>query len=466
MIVELSKEARWKAIEENCWFPGVEGSMANILRTRDWPIFPEGHGVYLRDSAGKEYIDATSGYYCVNLGYGNGKLIKAMKEQLEKIQYAGVGHSDTAIRLCQRIAEVTPGDLKRVYLGMGGSDAIEAALAIARGYYRSQGKPNSMVITTWQTYHGATLEAQALTTVNAPRAPRGTHGRELADVIRGVYPIFPPDCYRCGYGLEYPSCGLRCAKILDTVIRSMGAHNVMAFLAAPIAQPLNVVVPPDEYWPMIRQICDKHGVLLIQDEVINAWGRTGALFAGNHWNVVPDIMVTGKGLTSGYVPLSGVLVGDHVYQAFNGHVMPYYGHTYSFDVLGCACALASIDVVMEEKLWENATKVGGHIKTRLEEVAKQSNIIDAVNGKGLLIGLEIVEDRESKVPSPATREIIRKKCEENGVYAAHEFVLAPPLIMSMDEADWMCDVIVQAIKEAEMTKGLKRVFKTKRMLRK
>jgi len=465
MTVELSEEGRWKAIEENCWFPGIVGTMETILSTRDWPVFNEGHGVYLCDSEGKEYIDATSGFFCVNLGHGNRKLIEAVQEQLEKIQYAKPGHNDAAIRLCQRVAEVTPGDLNRVYLGVSGSDANEAALAIARGYFRSQGKPNSMVISQWQAYHGVTAAAQGLTTLFAPGAPMMTHGRDLADVSRGVHPIFPPYCYRCGYDLEYPSCGMRCAHTLDAVVRSMGPNNVMAFLAAPIVQPTAVTVPPDEYWPIIRHICDKHGILLIHDEVITGWGRTGELFAGSHWSVIPDIMTMAKGLTSAYVPLSAVVVRDHVYQAFKGQVMPFFGHTYSSHVLGCACALANIDVIMEGKLWENAAKVGAHIKSRLEEVARQSKIVGTVNGKGLIIGLEIVEDKASKVPSPAAVEIIRKKCEENGVYVLGPGSIAPPLIITMDEADRLCDVIAQAIEAAEGTKGLKRGFKRKRRSR-
>jgi len=237
-------------------------------------------------------------------------------------------------------------------------------------------------------------------------------------------------------------------------------------MAAPIAEPGNVIVPPDDYWPIIRQICDKHGILLIFDEVVTGWGRTGKLFAASHWNVIPDIMTMAKGLTSAYAPLSGVVVRDHVYQAFKGKPMPYFGHTYSSHVLGCACALANIDVIMEGKLWENSAKVGAHIKRRLEEVAERSNIIGAVNGKGLFMGLEIVEDKASKIPSPAAVEIIQKKCEELGVYLKVNADIIPPLIITMAEADRLCDVIAQAVKEAEGTKGLKRVFKSKKKVKK
>ena len=462
MTVELSTDERWKAIEENCWFPGILGTMENILRTRHWPVFNEGHGVYLRDSEGKEYIDATSGFWCASLGHGNGKVIKAVEEQLKRIQYPPPGHCDVSVRLCQRIAEVTPGDLNRVYLGVTGSDANEAALAIARGYFRHQGKSNSMVISQWHAFHGVTLAAHALTSILAPAGPTMAHGRELADVGRGVYPIFGPYCYRCGYGLEYPSCDIRCAHTLDETIKTMGPNNVMAFLGAPVVATQGVIDPPDEYWPMIRQICDKYGILLILDEVITGWGRTGKLFACNHWDIIPDIMVTSKGLTSAYVPLSAVIVRDHVYQAFGGQIMPYFGNTHSFNAVGCACGLATIDVIMEERLWENAAKVGAHIKNRLKEICQRSEIVGAVSGRGLLLGLEIVDDKASKVASPRAAEIIQRKCEENGVYIHGLSGIAPPLIITMDEADRLCDVLSEAIRETGATKGLKRGLKRRR----
>lgn len=187
------------------------------------------------------------------------------------------------------------------------------------------------------------------------------------------------------------------------------------------------IAPPDEYWPIIRQICDKHGILLILDEVVTGWGRTGKLFACNHWNVIPDIMVTAKGLGSAYLPIAAVIIREHVYRPFKGQTKMYYGgHTHSYYPAGAACGLAAIDVVMKERLWENAAKVGAHIKNRLERICQKSEIVGIVHGIGLMLGLEIVEDKASKVASPDATSIIHRKCEEKGLWSF------PPTVMAQN----------------------------------
>ena len=454
MTIELSVGERLKAIEENLWLVDTE----EILRTKHFPVYVKGHGIYLRDSEGKEYIDGTSGNWCTSLGHGNRKIIKAIEEQLEKIQYPPPSHSDVSLRLCQRIAEVTPGDLNRVSLSLHGSDANEAALSIARSYFKSQGKNNSMVIARWHGYHGNTLGAVSVTSLPTLK---GLHGRDLATVNSGVYHMFAPYCYRCAYGLEYPSCGVRCAQVLDGVIKSMAPDNVTAFMGEPVLGAGGNIAPPDEYWPMIRQICDNYGILLIDDEVITGLGRTGKLFVCDHWGVIPDIMVTAKGLTGAYLPLAAVIVRDHVYQAFKGKERPFRGHTHSFYPAGAACALAAIDVLMEKRLWENAAKVGAHIKNRLEGICQQSKIVGTVHGIGLMLGLEIVEDKVSKVPSPSAVATIKRKCEDRGVLInagaqsgnfRHILAICPPLIITKDESDRLCDALTEAIKETEAEK--------------
>ena len=188
MTVELSLDERLKAVEENTWFGEY------VRRKKRWQVFNEGHGVYLRDSEGKEYIDAHSGEFCAMLGHGNKKVIKAVQEQLEKIQYPEGGHCDVSVRVCQRIAELTPGDLNRVYLGLSGSDANEAALSVARSYFKNQGKNNSMIIARWHSYHGMSSGAVGLT-----HTGKRLHGQDLATVNHGVYHMLAPYCYRCGY---------------------------------------------------------------------------------------------------------------------------------------------------------------------------------------------------------------------------------------------------------------------------
>jgi len=443
MTIELGVDERLKVVEENTWVGEY------VKRTKKWQVFNEGHGIYLRDDEGKDYIDAHSGEFCTMLGHGNKKVIKAVQEQLERVQFSEILRCDVSLRVCQRIAELTPADLNRVYLGVSGSDANEAALSVARSYFRNQGKDNSMIISRWHAYHGMSSGAAALT-----HTEKRLHGRDLATANHGVYHMFAPYCYRCGYGLEYPSCGTRCAQALDNVIQSMGPENVVAFMGEPVFGAGGSMVPSEEYWPMIRQICDKYGILLILDEVITGWGKTGKLFACEHWDIIPDIMVCGKGISSAYLPVSAVISREHVYSTLKGR-WPYYGHTHSYYPAGAACALATIDVIMEERLWENAAKVGAYMKNRLEEICRQSEIVGTVHGLGLLLGMEIVEDKATKVPWSRAAGIIRRSSREKGVLiqavgaTRHILSITPPMIITKDEADQVCDVLSEAIMETE-----------------
>lgn len=449
MTVELSVAERLKALEENSWF----GSY--IRSQKKWQVFNEGYGIYLRDDEGKEYIDAHSGQFCASLGHGNKEVIKAIQEQLEKIQYPEALRCDVSIRACQRIAELTPGDLNRVSLGLSGSDANEAALSVARSFFKIQGKDNSMIIARWHSYHGQSRGAAGLTHVG-----KRLHGSDLATSNHGVHHMFAPYCYRCGYGLEYPSCNIRCARALDDVIQSMGAANVAAFMGEPVFGGGGNIEPPDEYWPIIREICDKHGILLILDEVVTGWGKTGKLFACNHWDVVPDIMVSGKGISAAYLPVSAVIVREHVYTTLNEQ-WPYYGHTHSFYPAGAACVVATIDVIMREKLWENAARVGAHMKNRMEEICQQSKVVGAVHGIGLLLGMEIVEDKATRVPSPRVADTIRRGCRDKGVLIHTNGVggsilsIVPPMIITRDEADKVCDVLAEVIQRAAVRRPRK-----------
>ena len=222
----------------------------------------------------------------------------------------------------------------------------------------------------------------------------------------------------------------------------------MAFLAAPMAVTANGIIPPKEYWPIIRDICDKYGILLIFDEVITGWGRTGELFGSNYYNVIPDIITTGKGLSSTYVPISATIIRDYIFEALLGEPLPYYGHTCCFHPVAAACALACIDFVMEEKLWENAATVGAHIKKRLEKISQESRNLGSVRGAGLLIGLEFVEDKKTRVFSQHIRKVFWEKCFERGLFSDRDGII-PPLIITMEQADKLCDIVADALKEVE-----------------
>jgi adenosylmethionine-8-amino-7-oxononanoate aminotransferase len=307
-----------------------------------------------------------------------------------------------------------------------------------------------MFITHYQVYHGATSGVTGLTSVLFPLGPKMMQGKELAETAHGVYHVLPPQCYHCGYGLEYPSCDILCARVVEKVIRSMGPDNVIAFIGAPMSTPTNTIIPPKEYWQIIREICNKYGILLILDEIITGWGRVGELFASNYYNVVPDIMTTAKGLSSAYMPISATVVRDYIFEALYGQALPYYGHTSCAHPVASACALAAIDFIMENKLWENSAKVGAHIMKRLTAVKDSSRIFGDVRGVGLLIGTELVEDKQTRIPSPRLQRAFWERCFEKGLFSDRDGIV-PPLIITMAEADKICDIIAESIKEVEAT---------------
>ncbi|MEE8469762.1 MAG: aspartate aminotransferase family protein [Dehalococcoidia bacterium] len=442
MAIDLTPEERVKAVEVNTWFG------EHIKKAKKWSVYTSGHGIYIQDSEGKEFIDAHSGQFCASLGHGNKEVIKAIQEQLDVIQYPEAVRSDAALRACQRVGELAPGDLNRVYLGLSGSDANEAAVSVARSFYKTQGKDNSMIIARWHSYHGQSRTAAGLT-----HAGKRLHGSDLATANHGVHHVFAPYCYRCDYGLEYPSCDIRCARAVEDVIRFMGPGNVAAVMGEPILGAGGNIEPPDEYWPLMREICDRHGILLILDEVVTGWGKTGKLFACEHWGVVPDIMVCGKGMSSAYLPVSAVIVREHVYTALNA-TWPYYGHTHSFYPAGAAAVVATLDIIMRDKLYENAGTIGAYMKERLEAIAKKSKIVGKVHGKGLLLGMEIVEDKATKVPWARAANTIRKGCADKGVLihanglGGSILSIVPPMIITRDEADKICDVLEEVIQTA------------------
>ena len=249
------------------------------------------------------------------------------------------------------------------------------------------------------------------------------------------------------------------------MIKNQGPANVAGVIGEPVMEAGPVGVSgPDEYWPMVREICDKHKILLIADEIVTGWGRTGKLFAMEHWGVVPDIMTTAKGIAAGYIPVGAVVARDHVYEAFLGEPAEVekvlaLGHSLSFYPSGCAAVVATIDEVLENRLWENAAEVGKYLKGRLERIGERSKIVGDVRGLGLLLAIELVDDKKTKEASEqavANVEKIRIKSVEEGLCFLASFrtiVLMPPLIITKDEAGKLADILEQAIMETEAEMG-------------
>ncbi len=350
---------------DHCWHPlfqhGPRGSDNPLL------VFERGEGCTLYDAEGRAYLDAGGGLWNVNVGYGRQEIAAAAFEQLQRLPF--YPHSQInapAARLAARLAELLPGALSRTFYTNSGSEANETAFKIARQCQRQRhpGQDRYKILARYQGYHGFTMGALSAT---------GQVGRRLPyePLVPGFQHVDPPYCYRCPLHLRYPECGIACVDEFDERIRREGPETVAAVVVEPVIGGGGVIVPPDDYLPRLRRICDRYDVLLITDEVITGWGRTGRLFACEHWGVVPDIMVLAKGITSGYLPLGATVVTEEIFDAFRGEpgdgrefaqVCTYGGHPAC-----CAAALANIDILTRERLWERAEEVGAHLLEGLKE---------------------------------------------------------------------------------------------------
>ena len=287
----------------------MHGSTYQALATdSSKKILVEGNGVIVKDIDGNEYIDALAGLWLVNVGHGRQEIGDAMARQAGTLAYASSTQATTipAIQLATRLAEITPGDQTTAFFCSGGSESVESAIKIARQYHYHNGQPKRQkVIGRRGSYHGGTYAAMSISGTRPVSDPYHS------PFMPGVLHASPPNCYRCDFRATFPNCDLLCADQIDQIIEYENPETVAAVIAEPISASNGIVIPPDGYWKRLRAICNKHGVLLITDEVINGFGRTGKMFASNHWNLVGDILTMAKGLSSGYAPIGGCMCRPH-----------------------------------------------------------------------------------------------------------------------------------------------------------
>jgi len=407
----------------------------------------EGEGAYFKDADGKRYLDFSSQLVCSNLGLGNERVNKAMAAQAEKLCYINPGFiTEPTIRLAEKLAEITPGDLCKTFFSIGGAEANEAAIKIARFY---TGAPK--LVARQRSYHGATSGAITLT---------GDPRRHYVPEIPGV--VHAPDCYcyRCPFGLEYPGCGVLCAEYIREVIEMEGAGNVAAVFVEPIVGSNGILAPPDEYMPKLRRICDEEGALLVADEVMTGFGRTGEWFCVDHWGVVPDIMTMAKGITSAYAPLGATIVRKHISDFFDGDKLFCHGLTYANHPLCCAIGLATVEEYQRLNLIGRAKRMGEVLGKRLMELKEDHVSVGDVRGKGLFWGIEPVKNRETKEPfatrrqrfEPTTVGKMRSAALEKGVYLMailNTMIITPPLIVTEEQIDEGVQVVDKVLKIAD-----------------
>jgi taurine---2-oxoglutarate transaminase len=404
-------------------------------------------GNYFYDSTGKKYLDFTSQFVFNNLGHADERMVKAISAQVAKLETAASPFAtQPKAQLAKLLAEVTPGDIKKTYFSTSGAEANEGAIKLAR---MATGKQK--IIGRYIGYHGSTYAAMGLSNDYRNWACEPS----IPSTMRclGFY------CYRCPFGATYPACDIQCAKHLEDVIRfEGGAGRVAAFISEPIVGANGIIVPPEGYWQKVREICDKHEVLLICDEVMTGFGRTGKWFAIEHWDVVPDIITMAKGITSGYIPLGATSMRETVAKQFSEKQW-VHGHTYSGHTMGMAAGVAAIEIYKTDGLVSRAEEMGRHLMDKALELQEKHPSIGDVRGKGLFVGLELVKDRKTKEPihdpwiegprPPNAKMKVLAKALQEGVYClpgqTSVIMLAPPLTITREEIDHAIGVFDEAL---------------------
>lgn len=433
---------------------------------KEYPIIERGEGPYMYDSNGKKYICASGESAVVTIGHAVPEIIDAMVEQARKICFCHTSRFETEpLRTyANRVASYAPSDLDYVYLVTSGSDANEAALKLARQHHLNFDHRNKVVaIGRWQSYHGVTLGALSMAGNTAFR-------RNFAPLLSDFPHISPPYCYRCAYDMSYPSCQVKCARELERVILQRGPENVSVFIAEPVSgSSLPGVCPPPEYFPIIREICDKYDVLFLADEVMSGFGRTGKFFAIEHWGVVPDLLTFGKGATSGYNSFAGMIARKTIVEGLVSKNAGKFahGHTYHGNPLSAAVGIAVLDYIEKHRLVERAAEMGVYLMDGLQELKKHP-IVGDVRGKGLMAGIEFVKDKTTKEPFQPSAQIAERvtvRALDRGVVfypgtgcvdgnAGDHILITPPLVVSRDDIDWIIDALAYAIERVEHEMGI------------
>lgn len=423
------------------------------------PIITSAKGCYLWDSKGNRYLDFTSELVNVNIGHGHPSVIKAIKQQLDDLQYIMPKFLVTSrIKLAKKLAEITPGNLSKSFFTCGGSEAVESAIKIAKEY-----TTRFKVISLWGGYHGSTYGAMSVTGITRNRTP-------FEPLVPGFLRVPAPYCYRCYFNLKYPNCDMQCARFVESVIKQEDATTIAAFIAEPVLGS-GCIVPPREYWPMIRELCDRYNIVLINDEIMTGFGRTGKIFAHEHYNMVPDMLVLGKGITSGYLPLGTVVVDKKISESFTEKTVTH-GFTYSGHPVCCVAAIAAIKVYFQENLVENAGLVGSKLGKRLKEVEASHKCVGETRGLGLMHAIELTRNKLTKellATSIKQEEIayLYNEALKKGLlvglssFAPNTIRLCPPLCITEEEVSWSMNILDEVL--AGLDKKLEGAIRHTRM---
>jgi taurine--2-oxoglutarate transaminase len=398
-----------------------------------------GEGVYYWDPEGRRYMDFSSQLMNLNIGYQHPKVVAAIQAQAAKLcaAHPAAAQEPKAV-LAERLSRIAPGDLNKVFFALGGAEANENAIKFARLY-----SGRHKIFARYISYHGATYGA--ITLSGDYRRPPVEPG------IPGVIHTFDPYCYRCVFGYTPETCHRECITHVERMIEFENPDTVAAVILEGVTGSNGIIIPPDDYWPRLREITRKYGILLISDEVMSGFGRTGKWFAVDHWEVVPDLLTFAKGVTSGYLPLGGVMVSDPIARHFDDKML-YMGLTYYGHPMSCAAAIATLDVYEQDRLLENCREMGELLAGELKAIQQRHPVVGDVRAIGLFSVLELVKDRQTREPVEAqVMTGIKQRMQADGLttFVSRNMVfVCPPLCISQTELTDGLKIVERAIAAA------------------
>ena len=441
---------------EHLWIPTQ--SHADLAADDGLLVIQKGEGIFLHDDQGREYIDAMSGLWLNAVGHGRSELADIAHEQMSRLAYQNTFAyaSEPAVALATKLAELPPSTIRKAVFVNGGSEAVENALKIAKQYHHIRGNGSKFkVISRIGSYHGQT--AGALSVNAASYAQRAAY----EPLVPGAIHVPNVNCDRCPYEKTFPECDVYCARTIEDIIVAAGPSTVAAIIAEPISTANGSYVPDPAYWRTLRQICDKHDIVLIADEVINGFGRTGKWFGMDHFDVEPDIMTTAKQISSGYSPIAATLVSDQIARTFEeaGADGTIGGITWGANPVSCAVALGNLNIIESEGLVENAARVGEHVRSRLVQLREEHRTIHHTRGVGMMHVVELKKNPATGEDFDEADNIqarVTQNLRDEGVLArgGASIPFAPPLVTNLEEADELVNRISRAIAKLESDLGL------------
>ncbi len=437
------------------WHPMLH---PNEMKQREPIHIVSGDGVYIKDDKGQELLDGVAGLWCVNVGHNRPEMKQAIMKQLDELEYFqlfdGISHPRATEMAARLVGMTQQENMKRAFFTSGGSDSVETALKLARQYHILNGEAGrKKFISLKNAYHGVHFGGASVNGLNVFR-------RNYEPLLNGTIHVDAPWRYRNPWNCEDPEqLAQYCADQLAREIEHQMPDTVAAFIAEPVMGAGGVIVPPASYWPKVREVCDKYGVLLIADEVVTGFGRSGSMFGSRGWGVAPDMMCLAKGISAGYIPLGAVMINERMEQAwdanadFDGVIMT--GYTYSGHPVACAAGLAALDIVEKENLPENAKVQGEYLLNQLQSLVDKFSSVGEVRGKGLMIAIDLVTDKQTREPiNPESgfANQVAAVARAEGVLVrpvGTKIILSPPLVYQQQHCDQLAQALDKAFSEVD-----------------